>query len=433
MARKDSGPTRVEVHRELAELINRKPTNGWPNISSRFHLVEPEPGFKLVLQEYKPGIVRRVSPEFVKDVLIQHINESNPRSRTYQMSVKEAMACVAYWMSTTPPIEEPKAIGQKNDNGIFYHRLDFNFNDPITDETPYMDEFLSRTECPNEIMAGVGSMFIPESNRQQYFWMFGDGGDGKGSFAGALVPLFGNSFAPSVAPKNGAQKYWTDTLVGKRFVLFPDCNNYGFINEGIFKAATGDDKVQCEIKGGKIYASYLNCKFWFLSNKQPLIDGSRASLRRAIYTYVRPPTGNYNELNPEVANHMKLEAPTFVRKCIKKYHEICPLHSMIKFQSDSVDLLVDTNEEFYADLTDRYFKVVPNSNVKASRMQEVRRLEKLDQDTYRNWLGYLRRKYQIASCRTVGGKERIYKGIQDLSVVESIVETLERPRPVRVY
>jgi len=402
-------PKKAEIYRELSDIINQDRT-GWQPLSHRYFVVELEPGTRKIVQEYAPNCVRYVVREALVNELSQYISENLGGMGMYALTVKELRETVDYWMSETKAVPEPISIVEKSDPRMCFLRLPFNYGDPAEAETPTFDEFFSRADNSDAIKAFIGSCLVTGSNRQQYLWLYGEGGDGKGSFVKALEPLFGEFFISTVAPKNGGARFWTNSLVGKRLVLFPDNNNYRFVNDGIFKACTGDDRVPCELKGGANYTAKLECKFIFLSNEMPDIDGTRASLRRAIYSKITPPTGKLEDLSGEYADSMQSEVVDFAKKCVIHYMGSYDLHEVIKVDEDKLSELTSFNEEYFEFIFKQCFEEAKGASIQGSEMVRKLTLHKLNQFERRDFIAFMQRTKKISRKKTKTGA--YYQGLR---------------------
>ena len=356
-------------------------------------------------------------PQAVVNDLIKYLEIHYPSHRTFHLTYRDATECVKYWAARNFAIPTPAAILEKSSPDLCFHRLNFDFSDP-QHETPTFDEFLSRCDHPDAIMAWVGSLFDLQSDRQQYLWIYGAGGDTKSRFANAIFQLLRSTATSTVVPKNGGERFWTSTVVDKRFVLFPDCNNYGFPNSGLFKSLSGGDLVAVEPKGKNAYSVMPICKMMFLSNDKPSISGTAANLRRVIYSEVRPFTG---EIVPEHVINKKFadESPSFVIKCLAKYRELGADHGSIKFASEKLTDLVALNEDKFSNFVEKWIRKSEGAGarIRASRLSELAKLADFNQFEYRELLTYLHRTFPEMESQKSNGI-RYWKGIRETTSAE---------------
>lgn len=140
----------------------------------------------------------------VVNTLLVYIEDNFKGARQYCLTVKQAKEAVAYWVSVTPSLPAiPKIVAEKDFAGLCFHRLPFNF-EREKKPTPIFDEFFSRCTNAKAIKAWIGSLLYDNASRQQYVWLHGEGGDGKGSLTRFLQAILGPSYASTVVPTGEA-------------------------------------------------------------------------------------------------------------------------------------------------------------------------------------------------------------------------------------
>lgn len=214
--------------------------------------------------------------------------------------------------------EKPPMIGTMDDvTKLCFHRIPFIMDANM--ETPVTDEMMSRTSNSEALMKWIGSLFCDESDRSQYVWIYGEGGNGKGCLGRLLWRTFGSAFKSDSIPKR-TDKFWSYGLLNKRIVMFPESESYQskFPSSGFFKSLTGGDAIRVEPKGKNSYSTFLDCKFMFLSNHAPMLKESIADKRRTIPCHMEVTT-NYS---PTFEEDLWKEAPGFFGKCLKMYLEM---------------------------------------------------------------------------------------------------------------
>ena len=128
----------------------------------------------------------------------------------FHLTAEEALSAARYWiMESKPLLEEPVAVREKSNPGLCFHRLSFDFHEEATlENTLLFAEFLSRTSNHEALCAFIGSLFVPKSDRQQYVYLYGSGGDGKGSLTRLLAKVLGKSYE-TVFADNAENRFWT--------------------------------------------------------------------------------------------------------------------------------------------------------------------------------------------------------------------------------
>lgn len=384
------------VYREVTNIIN----NG--ALGTYFYLVEPEDGKKQVLRVLDKKVVKFVVPETVVDMVV-HYTANVDMGFAYDFTHREAVDCVKYWMSITKPIQMPKYLGERDDIGFCFQRLSFNYRD-VAGETPVLDELLSRCTNADAVRQFIGSITIEQSSHSQYLWIYGSGGEGKGSFGRGLKSIFGTGLITMAVPRTDGQKqFLAYSLQGKRICLFPECSNFNFPNDPLFKQMTGHDDVFFEQKGKQGVSGSMNCKFIFFSNEKTGVHGADANTRRLIYSEIAKPTVKYPTSIYD--GLIKSEMPSFIVKCRNLYLEKCPLNEDICFDDEKTKELLEFNEEKYQLLTEKWFIPSDFGTVTPRLLNELKDREKLSIIEYRQWIEYMRVKLGIESHSMVWPNE----------------------------
>jgi len=342
------------------------------------------------------------------------------------------------WIGEAAHFETVKPVGQFGKTELCWARLEWTLR---KGDTPTFDELFGRMSDPEVVKAWIGSLFHHNSDRSQYLWIVSEGGDGKSSLSEVIVKALGVGATSSTIPRDSDQ-FWASTLVGKRFVTFPDAGKVKFVTSDVFKSYTGDSYQRVEYKGQTPVMMKLVPKFMFLSNKSPEIGRSQADKRRAIIveldksvTYMS--TNKYNELLWNEAKH-------FLHDCLETYNRLSPEHEKLPVNeavAGVVESLIEDGEESYDVIYDRHFKdlrehiagckneveaggkkwdfqafcVKNGFYVEAKIMASVYKEEYLKTRGEQKDYGiYLHRKYQTAKkiVRINGVSTKVYLGIQ---------------------
>lgn len=424
-----SKPAIAEIYRELSDIINHADFSGHKPMPETFYIIQPDRGPPQVVELIGENVVCYVDRIRVVSCLLRYIEAHLGGSRVFALTYKMAVECINYWASKTDPIPNPKPFANRSDNSLTFHKLPFDLIDDGK-STPYFDSILARMDNPDSaidsikqshlVMEWFGSLFVAESDRSSYLWIYGDGGDGKGRLSRVLGRVLGGSFLGSTVPEHsGEKRFWTHGLLGKRLVAFGECNNFSFPLSGLFKSLTGGDSVTFEPKGLPTFSAVPECKFLFLSNVRPNVTGTKADMRRAVYVEMR--MMNEEELGkllptPILDAHLWAEAPSFFGRCIAMYLQKYPDHGPILCHDQALLELIEENEEWMAELLNKYLIIDKRGSVPSSRMQEIKTLERLSHLEYRNWLSYLKRCCGIKAQRSMDA--RSWKGVRSRSGTE---------------
>lgn len=420
-------PELAYLFRELVDTVNRCSHTSNPEFPVGFYLYEPEPGKMCILEDVGNRVVRHVHKSRVINVVTQYTANELGTSAMFAWTPKTISQFVDYWMSLTEPIPQPLPFAEVSDRSLTFHRLNFDFK-TMDGPTPIFDDFFGR--CTNEaaIRTWIGSLFFKESNMFQYCWIYGEGGEGKGSVARALAKIMGPAHISMAVPTTpGQEQFFTYSLIGKRLIVFPECNKSAFPNGALFKQLTGGDHVWFERKNEMGFTGRSEAKFMFLSNVRTRVDGTSANLRRIIYGEVAPPTLQYSQY--EYDTLMEAEASAFVSKCWRLYRDSCPNHTTIAASNKTLIELVDQNEEDVSVIASKYFLIDDNGFVTSARLQEIKGLEKMGDIQYSRLLEFMRRNYEARPAKKNHGAIRGWRGFRERNEAENATWVLEKNNP----
>jgi len=384
--------------------MNGKNFCKWPDFEKNFHVVSDEKGVKAIIEERADKICRYVSDDAVIDAITKYCYKHLAHDPEAQLTQDEARCCFKLWRSLTQDFEEEIVpVAQKSEDILCWHRLNFDLE---PGPTPTFDEMMARASNSLALKCWIGSLFEKNSDRQQYVWIYGDGNNGKGALARFLYRVMGPSYCAQQPPTEG-DRFWTSGILGKRLVVFADCNDYNWPTTGLFKSITGGDFVKIEEKGKQPYTAELNCKMLFLSNTAPNLSGGTSDVRRAIYSAFEPI--NVKPIAAKTYDDLLLqEASAFLRQCFDLYKEFCPDHSSVPVDIQGLEEIIDANEEQYHTIFNKYFvasddesRVLRERNyVSPGKFQDVLKIEKLTEfKKQRAFFSYMERNFGVVKKR----------------------------------
>lgn len=285
--KQEKGPKAKDIHHSVvAAMLGRNPV--WPPFPAMLHKVIDHRGEALIYVE-REGVVRELSPLGVESIIADYwlrVLPDGPRPVILgALAADDATKIRKLWLvSARARKNDFPMVVWHSDPRPAHHRLPF---DPIPvdqmqNAAPLFAELMARTSNAAGLMAFIGSLFDDRSQRQQYVWMYGEGGNGKGALLRALTSALGPVVGSEQVPGMG-DRFWTSGLIGKRLVYFPDCNNASFVTSGLFKSLSGEDSIRVEIKAGAIMTMEMPLKFIFVSNKKPHISSQKSDKRRIIF------------------------------------------------------------------------------------------------------------------------------------------------------
>lgn len=333
-----------------------------------------------------------------------------PWGAEFDLTASAINACAKYWLTCTSPIEQVPMFGWHGTNNLVMRRIPFELQDG---PTPVWDELLGRMTNQEAFMAFVGSILVENSDMQQYLWLHGQGGEGKGSISRFLTDVLGHLSRSENVPSPN-DRFWTWGIKDARCVQFPDCNNTTFPASGLFKNLTGGESTRMEEKGGAVTSGLIRAKYIFLSNEKPDLSSERADTRRIIYCSFKKHGG---EPNPNYNLLLWNEGPAFLYKCLEMYKTLCPNHGVIPTDDYEINEVISINEEPYSAWLHSYFFVNKAHECKPIDLQDLLNGQfktKTERLACRN---YLERQGIVKKARKVQGKvEYYYEGLRRRSL-----------------
>lgn len=328
-------------------------------------------------------------------------------SEIWQSTDRLISSAVNFWFMSAIPIKNPPRYGWKGEPGIVIRRIPYERQEG---PTPTWDELMSRISNAEALQCFIGSVLVSESYVQQYVWLYGQGGEGKGELAKFLSYVLGHTHTSQQVPGLN-DRFWTWGIRHSRLVVFADCNNRSFVTSGLFKSLTGDDSVRVEVKGGRVLHQRIGAKYLFLSNEKPDLSSEVADRRRIIYCEASAHNSKHNR------NYDKLlmkEGGHFLTKCLNLYLSRCPDHGPIEADHTAILEIINENEDDYETFLHSNFYTGPSQECSRAAFQariNEKWKSRKDQNAFKD---YLRRQgIQVrARKNTQGNVDRYWSGIR---------------------
>jgi hypothetical protein len=363
-AKKPRLPPIADLYLSVTNAMNREKWCRLPKFPRSFHTVEVDGGMPLIVEERSDGICRYVQQSEVTRAVLRYTVSELAGDDSYAWTADKARGAMEFWHHFTPSITAPRALLWADEPGLTFHRIPWLRGETPEAPPPLWQEILSRMTNWKAFCIWVGSVFDPKADLQQYVWLFGEGQNGKGAITRFLERALGPSYS-SQQPPAQHDRFWTAGLLGKRLVVFPDCNNVAFVTSGLFKSLTGGDAQRVEEKGKPSYTARLDCKFLYSSNERPGVSSERADLRRAILCELGAIQG---DADPGYEDRLWAEGGDFLRYCCGAYATQCPNGGAIPaIETESLELLASVNEEEYEAAFNRLFTYCPVDEAKLDR------------------------------------------------------------------
>lgn len=281
-----------------------------------------------------------VEDECLAYQLIRYAQKFLVANEDFLWTFSDAMQIVKIFKSSDP-IDEPVKLAFHSNPAICFKRLPFDYQEKSRYDHPTWDKLLKNIDKNLEAFkAFIGSIFIDCSYTQQYLWLYGAGGDGKGTILNYLNTLLGSNICKPLST-NIRYEHWSESLPGLRVGYFSDCKHYGLPNTGEFLAVSGGDNTPINPKGKKSYYIKNTMKFIFASNNLPIIDHVDSNIRRALIIEFK----KKQEFNDHFAFKTSIEAEgiEFINGCINLYLKKYPTHQNITMD-DTYDIEDVTSE-----------------------------------------------------------------------------------------
>lgn len=356
------------LHMKIVDAFRHNKRSGLPSPRCDLRLYESEGGNgKIIFSVDANNVARERKFDFVvNEMAVYRRQHLEYHSDFCDWIIKDIRDCAKLWFSETEPEDKPAPFAFKEDPTICFHRVEFHIdvNQRVHDNigaTIVADELIGRMSNNRAAMAYLASMIIEKSFLQQYMYIYGDGGDGKGALIRAFKRFFGAAAYTKQRGPRSDDKHYGVSFNNKRLVAFTDSRDPAVVRADYVMALTGDDGLEVEPKGGHGYNIPPYCKLVFLSNVQPSLINQLSEIRRLIYVVMSPrPLGIDGLVIDDPKGYeasLWAEMPEFIKKCLNAYWELCPTHGAIPQDPLAIKAVAkltagqeaDNNEEFFND------------------------------------------------------------------------------------
>jgi hypothetical protein len=401
----------------IVSAINRDPIatllfrqQSFPN---KYHIEQDDEGHRSIMLESGNGIMRYVSDDKLRsDIVSWTFGLGEESFGSYWCDSKKAAEVVSYWKDRTPVFPHKiHPVLQKDTPGYTFHRLDFNAQDV---PTPTFDYLVDTLDTNKEAFVGfIGALFDASTTLQQYLWITGSGGDGKGALFRLLARIFQQSYTSVSTDTRHVDKYWASCLMGKRVAVAADTTNPGFINTSTFKSVTGGDTTTIRKMRREEFSVRLNAMFLFGANMDPALTTEQSGLRRAIIC--RMDKDRYQHIDG-FEDRLWAERAGIVFRCRSRWMEFKKNGLTIPVDEESHRDLGAATEEMHQQLVDQYFELGPDLTVSASEVITIlKEGEKRPPNNHElgEWKRYLDRVHgvRMGFLRQNGSRVRCYRGM----------------------
>ena len=355
-------------------------------------------GSKVFLKQKADNIVSLSSLDWIVNYAAMPMEEFG-----YFITHKYLVEMVKTWADKAEKISDLPSSFSLSPDEITFNRINIDLQDG---PTPTWDQFIQRCGSNGRaLMAFTWSLLNKDDQSQQYLFLKGSGGDGKGSYIRWLDGIFNEQLVGlSVTDK------WPALCVGRRIGVFNDLNSTSIIMTSQFKQITGKDKVSIEQKYEKTTSVTLDTKFILTTNRSINIINDVAERRRAILVELDP----VNDHIDDYENKLKQEGSAFLFKCKLAYNELYDhARRTIKCDYEFFESESAVFEEQYEAIFAKCFILAPSTTCPASDFHSrlVRELGN-DNNKVGSFKEWLKRTHGISRIRSSGPRRvSVYKGI----------------------
>jgi hypothetical protein len=300
------------------------------------------------------GVLYDSGLDAVKTAIMAYVRELHLSGKpNYSWTYAQAKQAAEQWLGSATPIkpEEVAWVRWQGETGLTYSRLPWEMR-AQTELPPTWAALVGRmAKNPDCFVQYIGSLFFRDSYSQQYLWIRGPGGDGKGAISRWLYKVLGRSYWASNAPKS-TDRFWLSDLREKRLWVIPDYQMCGFETDPAFMQLTGGDPMASEAKNQVARLDVPEVRLIIMSQHRPQISQQRAHRRRIVYV--------------EFAEGMELDMPSdqyerweaalwaegghFLAYCMQQYREKCGNGPIACDVSQDLDDWASAEDAMWTDL-----------------------------------------------------------------------------------
>jgi len=214
-------------------------------------------------------------------------------------------------------------------------------------ETPEFDGFLTSIapEVREVFMACIYATVFEPCHHSLVVWMHGEGSNGKSEFFSAINEYFGGTLVGSMSTKTLSGEFGMEGLIGKRIIIWGDCQNGNALSTNEVHGITGGDSISVNRKNKPIISYKFKSLLFIGANKSPDIKLNAINeTRRVLYvpmsdpslevmqkycetnidgTIKRHSTGQPMFKSYDLRGKLVIEMPAIMGKCKEMFHKYC--------------------------------------------------------------------------------------------------------------
>lgn len=350
MAEEKRKTPQQEIQQHIADHMNRKPSGEafFPDypFPRTYHVIEPQRGKYEVVEELDGQVLEHTTEDGVATAVAKFTYSLvGTEYSEYKLDATKCERVMAYWRKITDSFaHEIVPVRQKSEAGYCWHRLDFDMEDI---PTPMFDRLMDRATCNREAaLAWMGALFHKKAQPQNYLWLHGSGGDGKGVITRLLEKFLDNAHVAADGTQQALNnQFWGSQFLGKRLAIFSDISYTNIIQESNFKKLTGGDSIRIERKQQPSYTARVDTMCIITSNKLPSLTSAMADVRRAIVVDFSPRQGDDGDRKTYEDRLWEQERAGILFKCIDTYKRHIEEYGHINIETEITHRLAASGVE----------------------------------------------------------------------------------------
>lgn len=378
----------------------------------KFHVLEVERGIYRYVEELPGRVMAYTTLPAIASAILSFVTDALPEQFAfYKFTASKARECAEFWS-----MREVMRFAQRiypvlelSQAGFCYRRFDF---DATEGPCPLFDDLLKHVKTNREaLLAFIGGLQDPDFRRQFYLWLWGVGGDGKGTLMRLLFRLYGNAYAAlSSSPKAQESQFFTSALPGKRIAAFQDCHNPKLVQSEIFMQLSGGDPLRIEPKGKDAYTTEVDAIPIVSANSEPVLTGSHAHIRRAVIVEFSP---RERYADPQTfEERLWEERAAILWKCKEAWRRMKEEHGGLVIDQDPAHGAADESEEMNQRLMRKYLVTGENLTVKQHDLYDILvEQAKLNDIQVGAFKKYLKRVPGVAYKQQASDGKRVWRGV----------------------
>ncbi len=342
-------------------------------------------------------IVRHLTGKFKLERMMEYLHNAVKRKLDTVYGGGALNDMVQLWLRDDEDyIEEPAIMLPQHEKGWCLFRPTM---EPEKMNISTWQAIFDRMDDPEAFAAWWWGVYSGEYGGRQILYMYGPHGEDAKSTALMVLgdALFGTSLGALSAANFRETRFLNSFFVGKKVVIYPECNNRRILMVEAFKtiANGGSDKVLIEYKGDPhAYFDYLHSRVAIASNFRPEITGDNFSTSRLLLISIDKHEGAKFTKDIYTAQLLK-ELPGFLqygKEAYKKRHDNHYKIAVNGAAKEQMDIAIGSFEDEHADLYKKYLKYSAGGKASVSALRTIlKTIEKMKPFDVTNFFDYLER------------------------------------------